>query len=103
MKTFGDVRAWLSDDRVGTAELARPPDNFFDVELIASLADAYAWLDAQAGGRGGGPSPEGKHFCPRARVCRPSWPSPPRPGGARERYGGRAARRREPTSDAALA
>jgi 2-(1,2-epoxy-1,2-dihydrophenyl)acetyl-CoA isomerase len=63
MKTFGDVRAWLGDDRVGTAEIARPPDNFFDVGLIGSLADAYAWLDEQAGARAIVLCSEGKHFC----------------------------------------
>jgi 2-(1,2-epoxy-1,2-dihydrophenyl)acetyl-CoA isomerase len=63
VKTFGDVRAWLGDDRVGTAEIARPPDNFFDVGLIASLAEAYAWLDEQAGARAIVLCSEGKHFC----------------------------------------
>lgn len=63
VKTFGDVRAWLGDDRVGTAEIARPPDNFFDVGLIASLVDAYAWLDEQAGARAVVLCSEGKHFC----------------------------------------
>jgi enoyl-CoA hydratase/carnithine racemase len=62
VKTFGDVRAWVGDDLVGTAEIARPPDNFFDVDLIASLADAYAWLDGQAGARAVVLCSEGKHF-----------------------------------------
>lgn len=63
VKTFGDVRASLGDDRVGTAEITRPPDNFFDVGLIASLAEAYAWLDEQAGARAIVLCSEGKHFC----------------------------------------
>jgi 2-(1,2-epoxy-1,2-dihydrophenyl)acetyl-CoA isomerase len=63
VKTFGDVRAWVSDDFVGTAEIARPPDNFFDVGLIASLAEAYGWLDEQAGARAIVLCSEGKHFC----------------------------------------
>jgi 2-(1,2-epoxy-1,2-dihydrophenyl)acetyl-CoA isomerase len=63
VKTFGDVRAWVDDDRVGTAEIARPPDNFFDVGLIASLVEAYGWLDEQAGARAIVLCSEGKHFC----------------------------------------
>ena len=63
VKTFGDVRASVGDDHVGTAEIARPPDNFFDVGLIGSLADAYAWLDEQAGARAIVLCSDGKHFC----------------------------------------
>ena len=55
-KTFGDVSVWPAapwratsrePDYVATVEIGRPPDNFFDAELITSLADAYAWLDEQ--------------------------------------------------------
>src|SRR5260221_9022558 len=86
MKTFGDVRTWLSDDLVGTAEIARPPDNFFDVELIASLADAYAWLDGQAGARAVVLCSEGKHFCAGAGFSGRSRQAPPGAGGARNLY-----------------
>jgi 2-(1,2-epoxy-1,2-dihydrophenyl)acetyl-CoA isomerase len=59
---FGDVRVRLGDDHVATAEIRRPPNNFFDTALITSLADAFEKLDA---------SPcraivlcaDGKHFC----------------------------------------
>jgi 2-(1,2-epoxy-1,2-dihydrophenyl)acetyl-CoA isomerase len=86
MKTFGDVRAWLTDDRVGTAEIARPPDNFFDVELIASLADAYAWLDEQAGARAVVLCSEGKHFCAGADFTGRAQRAQPGAGGARKLY-----------------
>ncbi len=86
MKTFGDVRTWLSDDLVGTAEIARPPDNFFDVELIASLADAYAWLDGQAGARAVVLCSEGKHFCAGADFSGRSGQARPGAGGARNLY-----------------
>src|SRR5260221_14461084 len=92
MKTFGDVRAWLRDDRVGTAEIVRPPDNFFDVELIASLADAYAWLDEQAGARAGVLCSEGKHFCAGADFTGRTERAQPGAGGARNLYA-EAARR----------
>ncbi len=62
-RTFGDVTASASADRVGVAEIRRPPDNFFDTALIGSLADAYAWLDEEAGARAIVLCSEGKHFC----------------------------------------
>src|SRR5216683_5795729 len=60
-KTFGDVTATASSF-VGTAEIRRPPDNFFDAVLIGSLADAFEWLDEQ-GTRAIILCSEGKHFC----------------------------------------
>jgi len=44
-KTFGDAEVSVGDDLVATVEIRRPPDNFFDADLITSLADAYFWLD----------------------------------------------------------
>ncbi len=85
-KVFGDVRARLSDDRVGTAEIARPPDNFFDAGLIASLADAYAWLDEQAGARAIVLCSEGKHFCAGADFTGRAEQAQPRAGGPRNLY-----------------
>jgi 2-(1,2-epoxy-1,2-dihydrophenyl)acetyl-CoA isomerase len=87
VKTFGDVRAWLEDDRVGTAEIARPPDNFFDVDLIASLADAYAWLDEQAA-RVIVLCSEGKHFCAGADFAGRTARARPGAGGGRVGAGG---------------
>ena len=60
-KTFSDVTAAISEF-VGTAQISRPPDNFFDAELIGSLADAYEWLDEQ-GARAIVLGSVGKHFC----------------------------------------
>lgn len=59
---FGDVSAQLGDDFVAEVEIHRPPNNFFDANLIRSIADAYEELEA-------GPCraivlcSEGKHFC----------------------------------------
>jgi 2-(1,2-epoxy-1,2-dihydrophenyl)acetyl-CoA isomerase len=86
MKTFGDVRTWVGDDLVATAEIARPPDNFFDVELIASLAEAYAWLDGQAGARAVVLCSEGKHFCAGADFTGRTEQARPGAGGARQLY-----------------
>jgi 2-(1,2-epoxy-1,2-dihydrophenyl)acetyl-CoA isomerase len=87
VKMFGDVRAWLGDDRVGTAEIARPPDNFFDVDLIASLADAYAWLDEQES-RAIVLCSEGKHFCAGADFAGRAARARPGAGGAGVGRGG---------------
>ena len=62
VETFGDVAAELGDDYVGVAEIRRPPDNFFDSELIASLADAYQWLHG-SGARAIVLASAGKNFC----------------------------------------
>ena len=40
MLRFGDVAVTLSSDFVATVEIQRGPDNFFDQQLIAHLADA---------------------------------------------------------------
>jgi enoyl-CoA hydratase/carnithine racemase len=62
-KQFGDVTVDVHDDYVAVAEIGRPPDNYFDVDLIASLADAYEWAEAQAGARAVMVCSAGKHFC----------------------------------------
>ena len=42
---FGDVSLTAGDDLVATIELHRPPNNFFDADLVHALADAYEALD----------------------------------------------------------
>ena len=65
MTAFGDVDVTVDASTfVATVELRRPPNNFFDVELIRSLADAYESLDADpAACRAIVLCAEGKHFC----------------------------------------
>ena len=60
---FGDVTVGVHDDHVAVAEIVRPPNNFFDADLIGSLADAYAWADTEAGARAVVLCSAGKHFC----------------------------------------
>jgi 2-(1,2-epoxy-1,2-dihydrophenyl)acetyl-CoA isomerase len=60
---FGDVTAEVGDDHVATVEIHRPPANFFDVALIRSLAEAYAWVDDHPDARAVVLCSEGKHFC----------------------------------------
>ena len=61
-RTFGDVTATLGEQNVAVAEINRPPDNFFDADLIGSLADAYEWLDRD-GARAIVLGSVGKNFC----------------------------------------
>jgi enoyl-CoA hydratase/carnithine racemase len=61
--TYGDVHVDLHDDQVAHVELRRPPDNFFDRTLIASIADALEALDADSRCRSVVLCAQGKHFC----------------------------------------
>ncbi len=60
---FGDVAVSLGDDRVATAEIRRPPANFFDQALIRSLAEAFEQLATGDDCRAIVLCSEGKHFC----------------------------------------
>ncbi|MGN6792698.1 MAG: enoyl-CoA hydratase/isomerase family protein [Streptosporangiaceae bacterium] len=59
--TIGDVTGSVSEF-VGIAEICRAPNNFFDAELIRSLADCYQWLEAR-GARAIVLVSAGKNFC----------------------------------------
>jgi 2-(1,2-epoxy-1,2-dihydrophenyl)acetyl-CoA isomerase len=60
---YGDVKVELGDDFVARLEIVRPPDNFFDRALIASIADALEALDRESSCRVIVLCSEGKHFC----------------------------------------
>ena len=62
-KQFGDVHVSDLGDFVALAEIQRGPNNFFDQELIASLADAFEELDEDNACRVIVLASEGKHFC----------------------------------------
>jgi 2-(1,2-epoxy-1,2-dihydrophenyl)acetyl-CoA isomerase len=62
-RTFGDITVQIDDDLVATAEIGRPPNNFFDVTLTAALADAYDWLDERPDARAIVLCSAGRHFC----------------------------------------
>lgn len=61
MEPFGDVTLEVAD-YVASVEVHRPPHNYFDAALIASLADAYEAAD-RAGARAIVLCSEGKNFC----------------------------------------
>jgi enoyl-CoA hydratase/carnithine racemase len=85
-RSFGDVSVWLDDDLVAMAEIRRPPDNFFDGELIAALADGYAWLAAETDARSVVLCSTGKHFCAGADFTKRSAAARPGAGSATELY-----------------
>ena len=66
--TFGDVHVDLDDDYVATAEIRRPPHNYFDMDLISSLAEAFEALDADSRCRAIVLCSEGKSFCAGAQL-----------------------------------
>ena len=77
---FGDVTVALDHDFVATVEIHRPPDNFFDVALIRSLAAAYEALDDDSGCRAIMLCSEGKNFCAGANLTAPGLPGAGSPG-----------------------
>src|SRR5262245_57535217 len=62
-RSFGDVSLTVDADFVATVEIHRPPDNYFDVALIRSLAEAYDEVDGRDDARAIVLASEGKHFC----------------------------------------
>jgi 2-(1,2-epoxy-1,2-dihydrophenyl)acetyl-CoA isomerase len=83
---FGDVDVELGDDHVATVTIVRPPDNYFDIDLIASLADAYDALDHDPACRAIVLRSEGRHFCAGARLGARAAPSPGAERPARHLY-----------------
>ena len=67
---FGDIAVELGDDFVAVAEIQRAPNNFFDQNLISSLADAFEKLDAEPRCRAAVLASQGKHFCAGANFAR---------------------------------
>jgi len=59
------------DRHVALVEIHRPPHNFFDRQLIADLADAFAALDQEPECRAIVLASEGKSFCAGADFNRP--------------------------------
>jgi enoyl-CoA hydratase/carnithine racemase len=57
------VRASVGDDGVATVELCRPPNNFFDLDMIRRIATLYEQLAGDGRTRAILLCAEGKHFC----------------------------------------
>jgi len=73
---FGDVGIDIADDFVATAEIHRPPHNYFDAELIRDLATAFEALDEDPGCRAIVLCSEGKNFCAGAQFGGGGRPTP---------------------------
>ena len=67
---YGDVSVDVGADHVVAVTIHRPPDNFFDIGLIESLADAYEAIDADDRARCIVLGAEGKNFCAGASLGR---------------------------------
>lgn len=76
MKTdqiFGeDVYCHVGSDYVAIVEIRRPPNNFLNLDLVASLADCYEALDVFDECRAIVLCSEGRHFCAGANFGDPS-------------------------------
>lgn len=73
--TYGDVSVTIGDHGVAEVEIHRPPNNFFDAELIFALSSAYEALDRDPACRVIVLCAEGKHFCAGANFGAPAAPS----------------------------
>lgn len=71
MKQQGDISVDIGDDHVAIVEIHRPPENYFDVDLIRAIADAFDELDADPRCRAILLASEGKHFCAGANFGSP--------------------------------
>lgn len=60
---YGDIITSQLDNFVVQCEINRPPNNFFDFELIRDLADCFEDLDKSTDCRSIVLCSEGKHFC----------------------------------------
>lgn len=77
--TASDVAVQI-DGAVASVELRRPPHNFFDIALIAALADAFEALAADARCRAIVLCAQGASFCAGADFSRrDATPEPPSP------------------------
>jgi 2-(1,2-epoxy-1,2-dihydrophenyl)acetyl-CoA isomerase len=71
LEIFGDVSVEIDDGFVATAEIHRPPHNYFDITLIQNLADAFEALAAEPRCRAIVLCSEGKNFCAGAQLAGP--------------------------------
>ncbi len=60
---YGDVKVTVLDGHVAQCEIQRPPNNFFDHQLIMDLADCFEDIDEVKDIRAIVLCADGKHFC----------------------------------------
>lgn len=60
---FGDISVTINDANVALVEIHRPPHNFFSLEMLYDLADAFEFVDDAPAARSILFATEGKNFC----------------------------------------
>ncbi|HJN96677.1 MAG: enoyl-CoA hydratase [Gammaproteobacteria bacterium] len=68
---YGDIQVTSLPGHVVRCEICRPPNNFFDLDLIRDLADCFDDLDEAADCRAIVLCSNGKHFCAGANFVTP--------------------------------
>ena len=68
---YSDLKVEV-DGHVATVTILRPPHNYFDMDLIAGLVDAFQYLDSVAECRVAILTSEGKSFCAGANFNNPA-------------------------------
>lgn len=68
---YGDIEV-QRDGYIALVEIQRPPNNFFDVNLVNDMADALDELDADVNMRAYVLCAQGKHFCAGANFGDPA-------------------------------
>ena len=64
METFGEISVEVDEaTHVAVVEVHRPPNNFFSLEMLTSIADAFDYVDAHPAARAMVLAAEGKNFC----------------------------------------
>ena len=61
--SFRDLGVTLEEGNIAVVEIQRPPHNFFDIDLINAIADAYESLDEHPECRAIVLAAQGKNFC----------------------------------------
>ena len=70
-ENYGDISVTSLSGYVVQCEIHRPPNNFFDLELITDLAECFDDLDTNSQCRAIVLCSEGKHFCAGANFQTP--------------------------------
>ncbi len=65
---YGDIEITI-DNHVALLEMQRPPNNFFDTELINDMGDAFEAMDENTDVRALVLAAQGKHFCAGANFA----------------------------------
>ncbi len=88
MPSFGDITVEVGDDNVALVEVNRPPNNFFSLAMLGSIADALEWVDQDDDARCIVLASEGKNFCAGADLSadEPRTTTEQAGGGARHIY-----------------